>query len=192
MHQKTCGHKIDDKGLHLLIYLIHQNNSPLCCWWSRTKYLLILRASDMWTPSGLSFLGTFTRKKMAYVLIFVDALDMIWSMALVCSIQAYQNPSSSFCSALATQILDFSHQYLVGVSDFFLHIRVIIRQHTHNNYTSLVYIFLLTLKMHLPPYQSLQTHVAYHNLSWSLYNSYICNYRFLIHPPTLPIHHNDQ
>ena len=30
MHHKSCGHKIYDKGFHLLLFLIHQNNSPLC------------------------------------------------------------------------------------------------------------------------------------------------------------------
>ena len=83
MHHKSCGHKIYDKGFHLLLFLIHQNNSPLCWLWPQTKYLLILRASDMWTPSDLSFLGTFKRKK-DYVLLFIDVLDLKWSLTLVC------------------------------------------------------------------------------------------------------------
>ena len=29
MYHKTCGHKIDNKGLNLLLSLFHQNNPPI-------------------------------------------------------------------------------------------------------------------------------------------------------------------
>ena len=108
IHYKTCGNKIDEEGLHLLLYLIIQNIPPLCWLLDQTKYLLILRALDMWTSSELYFFRTFARKKMAYIQLLIDVLDLKWSMSLVCSFQASQNLSSSFFSALATQILDFS------------------------------------------------------------------------------------
>ena len=134
IHYKTCGNKIDEEGLHLLLYLILQNNPPLCWLLDQTKYLLILRALDMWTSSELYFFRTFARKKR---LIYSFSL-MCWIWNEVCLWYVHFKPLKIFhlpsFQPWPHKYWIFLHHFLLGVSDFCLHIRVIIRHHTHNNY----------------------------------------------------------
>ena len=98
----------------------------LCCLGVHCQYLLIWRASEIWTPSGLSLLVSLEREDIACLLICINVLGLKWSLVLICLNYSFKYLLASFHFPLENKTLYLFHQLLLRVTDFWLHWRFLI------------------------------------------------------------------